>query len=116
MRMHAAGNFSPCSIEGQLSLKPTIMDKFLWDTHSSIHFWDFTESLRRFPLPPHPINVGHKLVHFQSCTLISLHFPQATLFGGGRGLQKSPEYAISELKDKMLNCSEQFVHDCSLMA
>ena len=48
--MHAADNFSPCSLEAQLSLEPTIMDKFgLWDTHSSAHFWDFTEVL--FPLP-----------------------------------------------------------------
>ena len=44
--MHAADNFSPCSTEGQLSLEPTIMDKFLWDTHSS------TTEARRPPSPP----------------------------------------------------------------
>ena len=85
--MHAADNFSPCSVEGQVSLEPTIMDKFLWDTHSSTHFWDFTEALPPPPSPPHPINFGHKLVHSQSCTLFSLHFPQVTL-NEGKGVAK----------------------------
>ena len=49
--MHAVHNFSPCSTEGHLSLEPTIMDKFFWDTHSSAHLWDFTEALPYPPLP-----------------------------------------------------------------
>ena len=36
-----------------------------------------------------PINVGHKLVHFQSCTLFLLHFPQKTL-NKGEGVAKEP--------------------------
>ena len=52
----------------------------------------------------------------------SLHLPQETLnWGGGGGgeggkggrVAKNLECAISELKDKMLNCSEEFVHNCS---
>ena len=45
--MHAVDNFSLCSIEGQLSLEPTIMDKFLWNTHSSTLFSDFTEAQKQ---------------------------------------------------------------------
>ena len=85
-RMHAAGNFRPCSIEGQWSLEPMIMDKFLWDTHSSTHFWDFTEALPPPPPPPHPIHVGHKLVHFKSHTLFFTSFPPRNVeLGGGEG-------------------------------
>ena len=33
---------------------------------------------------------------------------------GGWGVQKNPEYVIkSDLKDKMLYCPNEFVHDCS---
>ena len=32
---------------------------------------------------------------------------------GGWGVQKNPEYVIkSDLKDKMLYCPNEFVHDC----
>ena len=75
------------------------------------------------PPPSPPLNVGHKLVHFQPCTLFSIYFPQATLNGGvggaatlneGVGVQKNPEYVIkSDLKDKMLYCPNEFVRDCS---
>ena len=41
-------------------------------------------------LPPLPlINVGHQLVHFQSCTLFLICFPQTTL-NGGEGVAKEP--------------------------
>ena len=64
------------------------------------------------PPPSPPLNVGHKLVHFQPCTLFFVYFPQATL-NGGVGVQKNPEYVIkSDLKDKMLYCPNEFVHDC----
>ena len=111
-RMHAAGNFRPCSIEGQWSLEPMIMDKFLWDTHSSTHFWDFTEALP--PPPPLPTQsmLGINWSTLSHTHYFSLHFPQETLNWGG-GKEKNPECAISELKDKMLNCSEEFVHNCS---
>ena len=74
------------------------------------------------PPPSTPLNVGHKLVHFQPCILFSVYFPQATLNGewgggvdgAGGGVQKNPEYVIkSDLKDKMLYCPNEFVHDCS---
>ena len=69
--------------------------------------------------PPPPLNVGHKLVHFQPCALFSFYLPQATLDGGGGGwgVQKNPEYVMkSDLKDKMLYCSNEFVHDCRLQS
>ena len=66
------------------------------------------------PPPPPLINVGHKLVHFQSCTLFLICFPQTTL-NGGRGLQKNPESVRkSELKHKTLYCPNEFAHDCRL--
>ena len=39
----------------------------------------------QMPPPPPQLNVGHKLVHFQPCTLFSVYFPQATLNGGVGG-------------------------------
>ena len=40
-------------------------------------------------------------------------FPQATLNGGWRGLQKNAEYVIkSDLKDKTLYWPNEFAHDC----
>ena len=62
--MHAADNFSPCSIEGQLLLEPTIMDK---------------------------IPLGHSVQYtfLRHAHYFSLHFPQETLnLGGGEGCKK----------------------------
>ena len=92
------------------------MDKYplghLLLSQSCAHFSDF----RCLPSPL-LINAGHKLVQLQSSTWFSLHFSQATLNEAGkegRGLQKNPEYVIkSELKDKTLNCLQEFVHDCN---
>ena len=68
----------------------------------------------QMPPPSPPFNVGHKLVHFQPCTPFSVYFPQATLNGGGVGGAKEPRNVItSDLKDKMLYCPNEFVHDCS---
>ena len=87
------------------------MDKFLWDTYIYFSPMHILRTSDASPLPP--FNVGHKLVHFQPCTLFSVYFPQAKLNGGGWGVQKNPEYVIkSDLKDKMLYCHNEFVHDC----
>ena len=69
---------------------------------------------RNLGASPSPlINVGHKLVHFRSCTLFLICFPQTTLNGKGRGLQKNPECVRkTELKHKTLYCPNEFVHDC----
>ena len=42
----------------------------------------------QMPPPSPPFNVGHKLVHFQPCTLLSVYFPQATLNGGVGGAKE----------------------------
>jgi len=50
---------------------------------------------------------------FIPATLFYLHFYQATVNGGERGLQKNPEYVIqSDLKDKTPYSPNEFVHDC----
>lgn len=59
----------------------TIVDKFLWDTGIYFSPMHILRTSDASPLPP--LNVGHKLVHFQPCTLFSVYFPQATLNGGG---------------------------------
>ena len=43
----------------------------------------------QMPPPSPPLNVGHKLVLFQPCTLFSGYFPQATLNGGGGGSKRT---------------------------
>ena len=89
----------------------TIMDKFLWDTCVYLSLLHILRTSDAFPLSP--FNVGLKLVHIQPCTLFPLHFYQATVNGGERGLQKNPEYVIqSDLKDKTPYSPNEFVHDC----
>ena len=82
------------------------MDKFLWGTCFYLGPVHIFRTLDAFTLSS-LINVGHKLVHFQSCSLFSLRYGEATSHGEGR-LQKNPEYMIkSELKDKTLNCPKE---------
>jgi len=56
------------------------MDKFLWGTCfylGPVHIFRTLDALTLSLL----INVGDKLVHFQSCSLFSLHYGEATLNG-----------------------------------
>ena len=80
------------------------MDKFLWDncvyfspmhilqqiSLGPLHLLSPMYILRTSDASPPQFNVGHHLVHVQSCTLFFLRFPQATLNGEGEGVAKEP--------------------------
>ena len=92
----------------------TIMDKFTKTLFISVQytFSDFR------CLPPSPlINVGHELVHFQSCTLFLLYFPPKKIETGGGGCKRTQNVSLSSSdvqtlkKKERIRCIQKLINN-----